>query len=122
MSEAVSPLAAFDDLMTEAEVCERYAHLIGQRELRQARFDGSIEFFTGKKGMILYRPACVAEYLERKVTRCHRPRNGSGNTATTGSGPLPTPTTSMPVGGTSEQNEHVAEVLTRKFSLKRESA
>src|SRR5450759_2516033 len=110
-NSVISPLAHFDDLMTETEVCERYVHLLGQRELRQARCDGSIEFFTGKKGMILYRPAWVAGYLERKVTPCHRPRDGSGNMGTTGSEASQIPIISTLAGGTSEQNERVAEVL-----------
>jgi len=115
MSTPLNPLAQFDDLMTEAEVCERYGNLLGERELRQARRNNAVGFVTGKKGMILYHPAWIAQYLERKVTLCQPRQLGSGNTADTGSAAPLAPTISTPAGGTSEQNEHVAEVLTRKF-------
>jgi hypothetical protein len=112
----INPLAGFDDLMTEAEVCECYASLLSERELRQARRKGEVAFVTGKKGMIHYRPAALAQYLERKVTKCQPQQLGSGNTADTGSAAPLAPTISMSAGGTSEQNERVVEVLTRKFS------
>jgi hypothetical protein len=118
----VHPLARFDDLMTEAEVCKRYVNLLSERELRQARHNKSIDYVTGKKGMIHYRPAAIAQYLERKVTKCQPQQVGSGNTGTTGSGVSPTPIISTPAGGISEQSEHVVEVLTRKFLPKRETA
>jgi hypothetical protein len=116
------PLARFDDLMTEAEVCKRYGNLLSERELRQARRNNAIAFVTGKKGMIQYRPVWIAQYLDRKVTLCQPQQVGSGNTGITGSGTSPTPIISTPAGGISAQSEHVVEVLTRKFLPKRETA
>ena len=120
----MSALASFDELITESEVCRKYSHLLSERELRLARQHKQISFVTGKKGMILYHPVGIAEYLERKVTpSCQQLQHHvvSGSTANIGSSALPTAITSMPAGGTSEQNEHVAAVLTRKFLAKRES-
>ena len=119
---SISPLAQFDDLMTEAEVCERYANLLSERELRKARANNAIAFVTGKKGMILYRPAWIAEYLKRKVTLCQLQQGVSGNTGIIGSSASAIPIISTPAGGISTENEHVVEVLTRKYSPKRESA
>jgi hypothetical protein len=119
---SINPLAQFDELMTEAAVCKRYANLLSERELRQARRNNLIHFVTGKKGMIHYRPAWIAQYLERKVTLCQPQRVGSGNTVITGLGASPTPIISTPAGGISAQSEHVVEVLTRKFLPKRETA
>jgi hypothetical protein len=118
---SISPLAPFDDLMTEAEVCDRYANLLSERELRNARRNNEIAYVTGKKGMILYPPAEVAEYLKQKVTPCQRQQVGSGNTGITGSRASPIQIISTPAGGISAENEHVAAVLTRKFSPKHES-
>jgi hypothetical protein len=109
------PLAAFDELLTEQEACERFSHLLSDRELREARRKGEIAFVTGKKGQISYRPNCLAEYLKRKITPCRPPLDASGNTEIIGSAVSLAPTTSMPVGGTSEQDGHVAEHLRRKF-------
>ena len=117
-----TPLAEFDDLMTEAEVCKRYANLLSERELRQARRNNEIAYVTGKKGMILYPPAALRQYLERKVTLCQPQQVGSGNTGTTGSAAPPIPITSTPVGGTSAQSEHVVEALKRKYLPRRETA
>jgi hypothetical protein len=119
---SVNPLAQFEDLMSEADVCERYENLLGERELRNARRNNAVAYVTGKKGMILYRPAWIAEYLKRKVTLCQPQQVGSGNTGITGSGASPTLTISTPAGGISAQSEHVVEVLTRKFLPKRETA
>jgi hypothetical protein len=119
---SINPLAPFDDLMTEAEVCERFGNLLSERELRHARRNNEVAFVTGKKGMILYRPAWIAQYLERKVTLCQPQQVGSGNTGITGSGASPIPIISTPAGGISAQSEHVVEVLTRKFLPKRETA
>jgi hypothetical protein len=55
-----APLACFDDLMTEDEICRAYPHLLGARELRAARRDSKIAFVTGKKGAVLYRPDWIA--------------------------------------------------------------
>jgi hypothetical protein len=119
---SINPLARFDDLITEAEICKRYVHLLSERELRQARRNKSIDHVTGKKGMIQYRPVWIAQYLDRKVTKCQPQQVGSGNTGITGSGASPTPIISTPAGGISAQSEHVVEVLTRKFLPKRETA
>ncbi|WP_338692044.1 hypothetical protein V5279_38015 [Bradyrhizobium sp. 26S5] len=118
---AASPLAPFDELLTEIEVCERYSHLLGERELREARRDRQIAFVTGKKGAILYRPAWVADYLNRKITPCQPLHSGSGNTETIGSTASLGPITSTHIGGTVEQDELVAEVLTRKYLPKLKS-
>lgn len=116
-----SPLAQFDELVTETEVCERYSHLLGERELREARRNKKIEFYTGKRGAILYRPEWVAEYLNRKITPCQPPQSGSGNTGTIGSTGSRAPTIFTHTGGTVEQDELVAEVLTRKYLPKLKS-
>lgn len=117
-TEAISaPLAEFDDLMSEAKVCERYAHLVSERELRKARINSTIAFVTGKKGMILYRPEWIAEYLKHKVTPC-RQAQSFGSTADTGSGASLAPSISTPCGGTSGDDEQVAAALTLKFSPK----
>ena len=115
------PLVAFDDLLTEQEVLKRYSHLLSEQELRKARRNGEITFVTGKKGQISYRPNWIADYLKRKITPCRPPLNASGNTETIGSAARLAPTTSMPVGGTSEQEGHVAEHLRRKFLPKLKS-
>ena len=75
---SINPLARFDDLITEAEICKRYVHLLSERELRQARRNKSIDHVTGKKGMIQYRPVWIAQYLDRKVTKCQPQQVGSG--------------------------------------------
>jgi hypothetical protein len=79
-----SPLAEFDDLLTEEEVCERFSHLLSDRELREARRKNEIAYVTGKQGRICYRPTWVADYLTRKITPCHRPL-ASGTTEIIGS-------------------------------------
>jgi hypothetical protein len=48
-------LDSFDSLITEADVCERFPHLVGPKELRAARKKGDIAFVSGK-GIILYHP------------------------------------------------------------------
>jgi hypothetical protein len=117
-----SPLAEFDDLLTERQVLERYPQVLSERELRKARSENQILFLVGKKGQIHYHPVWLADYLKRKITPCHRPQSGSGNTEIIGSAVSLVRTISMPAGGTSEQNERVAEVLTQKFLPKRKSA
>jgi hypothetical protein len=117
-----SPLAVFDELLTEAEVCERFVHLLSDRELREARRKNVIQFITGKKGQISYHPDWIADYLKRKITTCLRPRDESGSTGVTGSAGSLVPITSMAVGGTNEHDAHAAEVLTRKFLPKLKSA
>lgn len=114
----LSPLAEFDDMMTEAEICKRYCHLLSDRELREARRNGQISFGRGKRGLVVYRPAWIADYLNRKIIPCQPQQNGSGNTEAIGSVALPAPNISTPVGGTSESDERVAEVLRQKFSRK----
>ena len=113
--DRVSPLAVFDDLMTEQRVLEQYETLLSKKELRDARRKNEITFVTGKKGQISYRPVWIASYLERKITKCRSPHNASGNTETTGSAVPLIRTTSMPAGGTSEQDTRAAEVLQQKF-------
>ena len=115
-------LTSFDDLLTEEKVCEKYHHLVSEKELRAARRSGEIAFITGKKGAVLYRPASVAKYLNRKVTPCRPQQAEFGNTAGTGSVASPVRTTFTHAGGISEQDAHVAEVLRRKFSPKPKSA
>ena len=120
MSVKASSLAAFDDMLTEQQVCERYKHLVSDRELREARRKGEISFVTGKKGQISYHPDWITDYFNRKITPCHR--QPAGNTGVIGSAVSLAPTISMPVGGTNEQDARVAEVLTRKFLPKLKSA
>lgn len=112
-------LACFDDLMTEKQVCQTYHQLLGRSELRKARSCRAIQFVSGKKGVKLYRPIWIAEYFKGKVTECQPQQRDSGNMADTGSAPSPAPTTSTPIGTTSEQDERTAEVLRQKFSRKR---
>jgi len=109
------PLAPFNDLLTEQEACERFSHLLSDRELREARRKGKIKFITGKKGQILYRPRWLADYMNGKITQCDPALHASGNTETIGSAVSLAPTISMPVGGTSEQERRAAEVLQQKF-------
>jgi hypothetical protein len=116
------PLVAFDDLLTEQEVLKRYSHLLSEQELRKARRRGEIAFVTGKKGQISYHPNWIADYLKRKITPCRPPLNASGNTEVIGSAVSLAPTISMPAGGTSEQDGHVAKVLQQKFLQKLKSA
>lgn len=115
-----SPLAQFEDYLTEAEVCKRFSRWLGVRELREARRNGQIEYATGKKGVILYDPVSVANYLNRKITPC-QPQNGSGNIEVTGSVVSLVRTISTPTGGTSADDELVERVLTQKFSPKRKN-
>jgi hypothetical protein len=122
MSVKACPLIPFDERLTEREVCERFSDLLSERELREARRKRQIPFITGKKGQISYRRDWIAEYLNGKITPCHPPLDVSGNTETIGSAVSLAPTTSMPVGGTSEQDGHVAEHLRRKFLPKLKSA
>lgn len=89
-----NPLAEFDELLTEQEVCKRNPQLLSDRELREARRNNEIAFVTGKQGQISYRPSWVAEYLHRKITPCQRPLDASGNTETIGSAVSLAPTTS----------------------------
>ena len=74
------PLAAFDELLTEQVACERFSHLLSDRELREARRKGKIKFITGKKGQILYRPRWLADYMNGKITPCDLALHASGNT------------------------------------------
>jgi len=116
------PLAAFDELLTEQVACERFSHLLSDRELREARRKGKIKFITGKKGQILYRPRWLADYMNGKITQCDPALHASGNTETIGSAVSLAPTISMPVGGTSEQERRAAEVLQQKFLPKLRTA
>jgi len=116
------PLAAFDELLTEQVACERFSHLLSDRELREARRKGKIKFITGKKGQILYRRRWLADYMHGKITLCRPPLDVSGNTETIGSAVSLAPTISMPVGGTSEQERRAAEVLQQKFLPKLRTA
>jgi hypothetical protein len=117
-----SPLALFDDMLTEEQVCERYSRLLSSKELREARRKGEITFVKGKKGQISYHPAWVVSYLNRKITRCHRPQDDSGNMGGIGSAASLAPTTFTPAGGTNDQHARVAEALKRKFLPKPKSA
>ena len=116
------PLAAFDELLTEQLACERFSHLLSDRELREARRKGKIKFITGKKGQILYRPRWLADYMNGKITPCDLALHASGNTEIIGSAVPLVRTTSMPAGGTNEQHGHVAKVLQQKFLPKLKSA
>lgn len=109
-------LARYDDLMTEAEVCRRYPHLLSEKELRGARQRKEISFVSGKRGMALYHPDDVAAYLQGKESPCRR---DCGSMADIGSAERTTPISSMPTGTTSEQDQHVAALLARKYSPKR---
>ena len=111
-------LARYDDLITEAEVCRRYHHLLSEKELRGARQREEIAFVSGKRGMVLYHPDDVAAYLQRKESPCRR---DCGNTADTGSDERTTPTSSTPTGTTSDQDQRVAALLARKYSPKRKN-
>ena len=105
-------LTDFDELLTEAQALERYPLLLSPRELRGARQRAEIEWFQGKKGVVLYRPAELARYLSAKahgVGEC--PAAGSGNTAATGSATPPAPKRSTPTGMTPEDAQRVAARL-----------
>ena len=57
-----------DDLMTETEVYEKYKGLFADRELREARRSGQIEFYDLRKG-VHYSPEQITAYLKSKVKR-----------------------------------------------------
>lgn len=57
-----------DDLMTETQVYEKYKGLFADRELREARRSGQIEFYDLRKG-VHYSPEQVTAYLNSKVKR-----------------------------------------------------
>ena len=111
----------FCELIKEEEVLKRFGDLVGAKELRDARRDQRIVFTKGKKGMVLYHPSDISDFLERKVSQCQQQRHDFGNTAAIGSAELPVPNIYTPVGGTSEQDERAAAALTRKFSPKLKS-
>jgi hypothetical protein len=113
-------LAWFKELMTEAEVCDRFPNLISEAELLIARRNGQIKFTKGKKGVILYHPDDFATYLQRKVTQCPQ-RQDSGSTMSIGSLASRIPISSTPAGTTSERDALVAEHLAQKFSARRKS-
>jgi hypothetical protein len=54
-----------EEMMSEREVYERYGHLFVDKELREARAAGEIEFFHLRKG-IFYTPSQLREYLAKK--------------------------------------------------------
>ena len=112
-------LDRFEEMLTEAEVCRRFPHLVSERELRTARQRGGIPFISGKKGVVLYHPDAVAEYFERKESLC---RNGYGNMGATGSVAPTIPQGSMPTGMTGEQAQLVAGHLAQKYSSKRKTS
>lgn len=113
---AATSLAVMDSLVTEAEICGRFRHLLSARELRLARQRGEIAFFSGKKGAVLYHPEEVAEWLQKK----RRPATvrESSNIAGTGSEPLlPRPASTL-TGMTQEAEELAADHLARKYSTR----
>lgn len=114
MTDRVS-LSHFDELLTEDEVCRRFAALVGPRELRKARQNGEIAFVSGKKGALLYHPDALAEYLLRKESKCLK---SSGNTGDIGLGALTAPPSSTHIGMTPEHEKLLVGHLERKFSKK----
>jgi len=56
------------DLMTEAEVYDKYKGRFADRELREARRSGQIEFYDLRKG-VHYSPEQISDYLKSKVKR-----------------------------------------------------
>lgn len=66
MSDDKRPLRQYDEMLTEQQVCERFKLLVSPRELRKARQNGEIAYLPGKKGVPLYHPDDLADYLSRK--------------------------------------------------------
>jgi hypothetical protein len=116
-AEFLPALARYTEMMTEKEVCDdpRLGHLLSAAELRRARAAGAIEFLAGKRGVTLYHPDAIAEYLKRKERPC---RNGSGNTGDTGFAESATLRSSTPAGTTPPEDAKLAEHLARKYSTK----
>lgn len=122
MNAPANPLATFDQLVTEAEACKRYPLLLSLRELRKARQNAEIAWTEGKKGVVLYHPGDLAEYLSSKSHRVSQCQIGSGNTVGIGS-PAPTaPKRSTRTGTTTEDAQRVAERLAQKYSTRQKSA
>jgi hypothetical protein len=65
MSNALQTLS---DLMSESEVYEKYPHIFADKELREARQTGELEFYKLRKG-IFYREDQLIAYLEQRKQR-----------------------------------------------------
>lgn len=106
-SEALTP---FGELMTEAQVCGRFTHLVSGRELRKARQASEIAFYQGKKGMVLYHPDDLAAYFKRKQVVCSE--------VSAVMDLPPTPRISAPKDLSSEDEKRCADHLAEKYSRK----
>jgi hypothetical protein len=75
----MSDIRKLDDLMSERQVYEKYKDLFADRELREARQSGLLEFFDLRKGPY-YSEEQLAAYLSTKATRKCRnePLNDNG--------------------------------------------
>jgi hypothetical protein len=113
--QEASGLARYSQMMTETEVCrdERLRHVISLAELRSARRQGAIAFLQGKRGVHLYHPDDLADYLSRKEKPACQ--TDSGNIVATGSGISGTPRCSMPAGTTNGDDAKLADHLARKY-------
>lgn len=106
-----------DDLLSEAQVYERYEHLFVDRELREARQRGEIEFYALRAGIYYTIPDVMAYLNRRRVTACSKinaPLDNeravpteSSRSANTGSGlsVIPRRTTAI---GTMQSREELA--------------
>lgn len=115
-------LQTLSDLMSEDEVYKEYRHIFADKELREARQAGELEYYKLRKG-IFYTEEQLLAYLEqRKQQPCQRkPLNlvesgsnpESGNTKTNGSAKKTARLTTIDTS-TPEMNELVAKALERR--------
>lgn len=117
----MSELKALSDLMSEDEVYEKYKHIFVDRELREARQTGELEFYKLRKG-IYYLESQLIDYLEKRKQRpCpNRPlapesdnSNDSGRSGISGSRRRPELRTITDAGTSSEKASDVDAYVER---------
>lgn len=64
----MAEIRKLDELMSEKQVYEKYKDLFSERELREARQKGLLEFFDLRKG-VYYCEEQLAAYLSSKATK-----------------------------------------------------
>lgn len=110
-----------DELMSEAEVYEKWPRLFVDKELRNARQARLIEWFNMRSG-IYYTEAQLVAYLERKLQKsCEQSealdvenKTASSKSGTNGSDKNKKPGLSIVTGMTKDESALVARALEQR--------
>jgi hypothetical protein len=121
MSETLE-LTSLAALMSEKEVYDKYPHIFADKELREARQRGELEFFALRKGVFYTEDQLLAYLNQRRQKPCaNRPLlvqesdnpPASGNSKTNGSGAKPVRLITTDAG-TQETDGLIARALERQ--------